>query len=238
MNPWIDRTTLISEVKTFVNRHGYFFRQNSKRIGILVEITVYNSIVSLYERQGYALEAKNLGPKKSFKYKLSPIGLIDNFSYFVAISKDRKETICIFHNTKIQSAHNDHLYYTPDIAVCLLEGAKTKKLKSQRMHSFVENKHLLTFVEVKHLVPFPEVLFGFTGLVQEFHPIFISASPKSKKEGPHLTPMIVFTGISSEHADKIKEDLAARYGINIVYGTQKYDGKITDFSMLKKYSKH
>lgn len=99
------------------------------------------------------------------------------------------------------------MYYTPGIAVCFKERAITKELKNERKHSFVENKYLLTFVEVKHLVPFPEVLFSFTGLLLEFHPGFISESPKSKKEGPHLTPMIVFTGISSEHADKIKEDL-------------------------------
>jgi hypothetical protein len=91
MKPWIDRTTLIDQVKTFVKSYGYFFNKNAKRIGILVEISVYNSIVSFYEKMRYKLEAKNLGPKKSFKYKLSPTGLMDNFSYFEATNEDRDE---------------------------------------------------------------------------------------------------------------------------------------------------
>ncbi|HLP57227.1 MAG TPA: hypothetical protein VK186_00285 [Candidatus Deferrimicrobium sp.] len=204
----------------------------------MVEITVYNSIVSLYEKLGFKLEAKNLGPKKSFRYKLSSTGLMNNFSYFEATSQERKEIIWILHNTKIQSAHNDHLYYAPDIVVCLKEGAITRKLKSKREHSFVENEYLLTFVEVKHLVPFPEILFSFTGLVLEFQPTFITKPSELKKAGGlHLAPMIVFTGNSSEFADKIKEDLIARYGINIVYGTQKHGGQIADFSKLNKYNK-
>lgn len=234
--PFIDRTILIKQVETFVERFGNFFRSYAKRIGNLVEMTVYNSIVSSYEAQGYKLEAKNL-KKNSFKYKLSPQGLIENFSYFEATSKSKEEIICIFLNTKIQSAHNDHLYYTPDVVVCLKKGAITDEQKNKKKHSFVKNKYLLTFIEVKHLVPFPEVLFSFTGLVLEFFPDFISTSQKTEKNGCHLTPMIVFTGIPSEHANKIKDDLESRYGINIVYGTQKHSGRITNISKLNKYNK-
>ncbi len=235
MQPWIDRKTLIDQAKEFIRKNGYFRRTNAKRISSLVEVATYNSVVAYYQDRGFNLTAKNLGPRKSFRYKIVSTGLIDNFSYFEATDLASKKPICIFHNTKIQSAHNEHLYYTPDVAVCAVNGAVTVKLKNGRRHSYVGNQQLFSFVEVKHLVPFPEALFGFTGLVLEFLPAFISRKKMIDRTGIHFSPMIVFTGVPSGHAEVIRQELSNRYGINIVYGTQKTQGRIANFSELKKY---
>lgn len=237
MRPWIDRQILIKEAKAFIQRNGYFLKQNANRISQLVEVAVYNSIVEYYSTRGFTLQAMNLGPKNSFRYKISSTGLAKNFSYFQATDSQTGAVVCIFHNTKIQSAHHDHLYYTPDVAVCKDGGNMTNKLKSGRDHSFIVNTHLLSFAEVKHLPPFPEALFSFTGLVQEFLPGFIAGTmdlyPNPNKV--HLSPMLVFTGVSSEHNEKIRTELRKRYGVNIIFGTQKTYGRIANFDDLRKY---
>lgn len=235
MRPWIDRQTLINQAKAFVERNGYFLRNHANRISSLVEIAVYNSVVNYYQTCGFSLEAKNLGPKKSFRYKISSAGYTKNFSYFEATDPKSGSITCIFHNTKIQSAHHGHLYYTPDVAVCKDGGNTTTKLKSGRKHSFIVNKELLFFAEVKHLPPFPEALFSFTGLVQEFLPCFISGNVILDNAHLHLSPILVFTGVSSEHSETIRSELISRYGINIVFGTQTTHGQIANFSELKKY---
>lgn len=117
MRTWIDRSVLIEGAETFASRHGFHIRQNAKRISSLAEIAVYNSFVEFYVGSGFTVEAKNLGPKKSFKYKLSASGLNENFSYF-RVTKD-KTSFSIMHNTSVQSAHHRHLYYTADVVVLL-----------------------------------------------------------------------------------------------------------------------
>jgi len=184
---------------------------------------------------GYILRAMNLGPKKSFRYKASSTGYTKNFSYFTVTDVESGLIACIFHNTKIQSAHHLHLYYTPDVAVCTEQGNVTDKLKSGRKHSYIVNDKLISFIEVKHLPPFPEALFSFTGLVLEFLPNFINHTVVFDDKATHLSPMIVFTGVSSDHSETIRKELTTRYGINIVFGTQKSNGRIADFTNLKKY---
>lgn len=235
MRPWIDRKVLIKEAKDFVQRNGYFLRQNAHRISQLVEVAVYNSIVDYYKTRGFILEARNLGPRNSFRYKVSSTGLAKNFSFFQAIDPTTGTVVCIFHNTKIQSAHHAHLYYTPDVAVCGDGGNVTETLKSGRDHSYIVNTHLLSFAEVKHLPPFPEALFSFTGLVQEFLPDFIAGTIVLHPDEVHPSPMLVFTGVSSEHNETIRTELGKRYGINIVFGTQKTHGQIANFDDLRKY---
>ena len=78
MGPWIDRKVLVSNAKRFVQSYGYLFRKNAKRISSLVEIAVYNSLVQYYKAKGFVVRGENLGPKKSFKYKLMASGLFEN----------------------------------------------------------------------------------------------------------------------------------------------------------------
>ena len=234
MKAWIDRSKLESQAKTFARRHGYFMRQNAKRISSMVEIAAFHSIVDFYESRGWAISVENPGPKMSFRYKLTASGLEETFSYFKA-TKDG-ETVCIYSNTAIQSAHDDHLYFTADVVVSSEAGAETQKLLSGRRHSFVRNGDIVTFAEVKHLVPFPEVLFNFSGIVLEFLPEFIDKKIVVDNHAPHLCPILVFSGSGSEHVNRVRDNLSARYHLNIIYGSSRHEGRIIDFPQLKKYA--
>lgn len=235
MGPWIERQSLIDSAKKFVQQHGLFLRRSGPRISSLVEIAVYNSIVEYYESLKFTVAAKNLGPKKSFLYKLSATGLAENYSYFL-VEKDGV-AFHVLHNISVQSAHNEHLYFTADVVVTEQNGATTARLASGRRHSFVANPDLVTFVEVKHLTPFPEVLFSFMGLVLEFMPSFVKETVILSDAGFRLSPTIAFTGPGSGHSERIQESLIQRYGINVVFGTSSTLGKLTAFDMMKKYRK-
>ena len=236
MKPWIDRKVLETQATEFVKRNGYFLRTHAKRISGLVEVAVYNSIVSYYDFQKYALKVLYPGPKKSFKYRLASTGLITNYSCFEATHPKTGESILILQNIKIQSAYDNHLYYTPDVVVCKIDGALTAKQKSGIRHSYISSTALLTFVEVKHLIPSPEMLFSFTGLVIEFAPQFIAGTVKLLHSMGHLSPTLVFTGVPSKHSERIVRSLTKRYGINIICSTQKSDGQIADYHSLNKFS--
>lgn len=234
MKPWIDRKILVAQAEGFVKKYGFFIRKHAKRISGLVEVAIYNSVVTYYEDQGYTISAQNLGPKKSFKYRLKSSGLIESFSSFKATDAAGDEVL-ILHNVKIESAHEDHLYYTPDVIVCRPNAAITKAQKNGTRHSYVTRAGCLTFVEVKHLIPSPEWLFSFSGLVLEFAPDYVQGKVKTVLSGGHLTPTLVFTGVPSAHSERIVASLCARYGINIICGTQKTDGRIASFKTLNKH---
>ena len=234
MSPWIDRKILVANAKQFVRRHGYFFRTNAARISSLVEISVYNSIVQFYASMDYEIKGANLGPKKSFKYKLIATGLAETHSYFTATKDDNE--FHILNNIRLQSAHDDHLYYTADVVVTNGRGTTTQRLQNGRRHSFVEKENLITFAEVKHINPFPEALFNFSGLVLEFMPGFIEKKYKISDAGDNLCPIIAFTGAASEHAERIRFSLTDRYGFNIVFGTSRTSGKLTGFDIMKRYA--
>jgi hypothetical protein len=235
MKPWIDRKILETEAEGFVKRNGYFLRTHAARISGLVEVAVYNSVVSFYEAQEYKLNVLFPGPKKSFVYRLKSSGLITGFSCFEAVHMTTGETVLILQNVKLQSAHDDHLYYTPDIVVCSPSGAITAEQKNGRRHSYVSKDGVLTFVEVKHLIPSPELLFSFSGLVLEFAPDFIAGCIATTRRAGHLTPILVFTGVPSEHSERIAQSLTKRYGVNIIFCTQKTEGRIASFTELNKY---
>jgi hypothetical protein len=234
MSPWIDRKILIKNAESFVASHGYFLRQNGPRISSLVEIAIYNSIVQFFKARGFQVRGENLGPKSSFRYKLTAAGLTENYSYFVATKDDI--AFHILHNMRMQSAHHDHLYFTGDVVVADESGATTQKLKNGRRHSFVAKEHLVTFAEVKHLNPFPEVLFNFMGLVLEFMPTFVNKINTISKSGDRLCPVIAFTGAASDHSELIQQSLSERYGINIVFSTSSTFGSLADFDELNKYA--
>ena len=233
--PWIDRSILVKNAKSFVGAHGLFLKRNGPRISSLVEIAVYNSIVDYYKREGYTLVGENLGPKKSFRYKLTASGLAENYSFFTA--RKGSELFHLLHNISIQSAHHDHMYFTADVVIADKKGATTQKLKSGRRHSFVARQNLITFAEVKHLNPFPEVLYNFMGLILEFAPALIHKTCIIGDSGGKLCPIIAFTGPGSAHTELIQQELSKRYGVNIVFSTSSAFGALTGISNMKCYSK-
>src|SRR5690606_18936540 len=83
----------------------------------------YNHIVRYYRNSGWGVTVQNLINGTQFKYKLTPAGYPENFSYF-AIYKDiyvanqlKRVQFEIHHNLCIQSAIDDDIYITPDISI-------------------------------------------------------------------------------------------------------------------------
>lgn len=232
---------LLKDISSFVRRNGGTFKQLAKRMSDLFEMAVYNDVIKYYIRKKCNVEIKKLKRDGTFKYKLSTSGLKENFSYFLISQKksscdyDKPPNIEVHHNIKVQSAHNNHIYFTADISVCFEDGAITVHQKSGRRHSYIENNKLINFFEVKNLNPFPEVLFSFSGLVLEMMPQFIEGKIKTKYKGDHLTPSLVFSGIPSEHARKVSESLQDRYKYNVISGSYTSKGQIYSSSTLYEY---
>lgn len=238
--PWKDRKELLKDISSFIHRNSAFFKQNSKRMSDLFEMSVYNDAVKFYKRKKYSIVIRNLMRDGTFKYKLSTAGLSDNFSYFTAEKMLRGkvvDTIEIHHNIKLQSSHDQHIYYTADVSVCRRNGVTTLMQKSGKRHSYIENANLITFFEVKNMNPFPEVLFSFSGIVLEVMPEFITGSKhKIGDKYKHLTPTIVFSGSGSDHAEQVADKLSARYGYNVIRGLYVSKGKIYSMDKLKTYN--
>jgi hypothetical protein len=241
-NPYKDRKLLLHDINSFISRNGATFRQLAKRMSDLFEMSVYNDIVKYYTRKKYEIKIVRLERDGTFKYKLSTSGLKENFSYFECSKptfKNKKRTILeieIHHNLKIQSAHDEHIYYTADISVCQKDGTVTKMQSNGRKHSFVKNDKLINFFEVKNLNPFPEVLFGFSGLVLEVMPGFITGTTKPSSPGEHLTPSIVCSGLGGSHVKKVSESLSSRYGYNVISGLYAHKNQIYSFKNLNEYN--
>jgi len=237
-SPWIERDDLIKNISSFVRNNSDYFKNNAKRMSDLVEMSVYNEVLRYYKGLKYKVSVNRLGRNGNFRYKLSPNGLQQNFSYFSATRSQRGQIIDsveIYHNVKIQSSHDNHIYYTADISVVQPEGVITEEQKNKRRHSYIGNEALITFFEVKHLNPFPEILLSFNGIVLEVLPEFITRKVALDKNGPHLTPAIVFTGLGSQFAQDMANKLTHRYGINIIRGLTSNKGKIPTFNGLNRF---
>lgn len=238
--PFIERKELLSDISSFVRRNGATFKQLSKRMSDLFEMSVYNDVVKFYQRKKWIVTTKNLKRDGTFKYKLSTSGLREHFSYFyIHPQKAEKENDKIFeihHNIKVQSAHDKHIYFTADISICRKDGVITVKQKNGRNHSYIKSTELINFFEVKNLNPFPEVMFSFSGLVLEIMPQFIDGTIITSPNGMHLTPSLVFSGISGEHASKVSESLKSRYKYNVVFGSYTNKGQIYNSNALYKFT--
>lgn len=240
-SPWKDRKELLRDISSFIGRNGAFFKQNAKRMSDLFEMSIYNDAIRYYRRKKFNLEVKQLGKNGTFRYKLSPAGLKQNFSYFVVSklvgrgSKRHEEKYEVHHNVRIQSAHDPHIYYTADVSVTTDNGVKTVRQNSGRKHSFIPNDRLITFFEVKNMNPFPEVLFSFSGLVLEVFPQLIGGQiPYGAGKG-HLLPCIVFSGAGNAHAIYVGQALSQRWGFNVISGTYANKAQIYSFRNLNEY---
>lgn len=238
--PWKDRTELLKDISSFIIRNGGFFNQNSKRMSDLFEMSVYNDVVKYYRKKRYQIDVCNLKKDGTFKYKLSPSGLASNFSFFTAKKISRGvllDSLEIHHNIKLQSAFDNHIYYTADVSVTVCDGITTENQKSNRRHSFIRSTDLVTFLEVKNTNPFPEILISFSGIVLEIKPQFINGSSLViSDQCLHLTPSIVFSGVGSAYAETVADKLSNRYGYNVIRGLFRRKGKIYSFDKLKKYN--
>lgn len=240
-SPWKDRIELLKDISSFIVRNGAFFKQNAKRMSDLFEMSIYNDAIRYYRRKKYDLTAMKLMRDGTFRYKLSPAGLAENFSYFVvkkAVGRGRKRhdvSYEVHHNIKVQSAHDDHIYYTADVSVVICHGVRTVMQRSGKRHSYVANENLVTFFEIKNMNPFPEVLFGFSGLVLEVFPRLIDKTlPYGSGKG-HLLPSVVFSGVGTVHAKHVADSLSGRWGFNVIDGIYANKGQIYSFKNLNEY---
>ena len=215
-----------NEINDFLKRNKTFISNQGKRISDYFEMSCYNYIVRFYQNQGFTLEVKNLIAKK-FKYKLSPSGYPENFSFFEIrlknIFEEESKEICfeIHHNLTVQSGHQEDIYLTPDISVINKDSIVSDKNhylveNSTKKFCYVENKNLQTFCEVKNFNPFPELLFNFIGLYNELKKEVLDN--ESQREFPHhLAPSLMISGKGNIHSERIKKSLEERYRINLLY---------------------
>ena len=206
------------DLTDFSNRHKITLAEHSKRISDYFEMTCYNLVVRYYEKLGYELTVQNL-KGGSFKYKCSPTGFLQNFSYFKASKIDEQgndETIYIFHNATAQSAFDEKVFTTPDIVVSKTEtpSESTDYYPSSKMKlTFIGKDDLITFCEAKHFSPFPELMINFVGTVHELKPECID-NEIEHHESVHLAPTLMMSGTFGKPTGKIMESLEHRYYVN------------------------
>ena len=236
-NPFKKVEDFENEINDFLKRNKTFISNQGNRISDYFEMSCYNHIVRFYQNQGFALEVKNLIAKK-FKYKLSPSGYPENFSFFEIrlrnIFEDEVKEICfeIHHNLTVQSGHQNDIYLTPDISVINKDSIVSDKNhylveNSTKKFCYVENNNLQTFCEVKNFNPFPELLFNFIGLYNELKKEVIEK--ELQREFPlHLAPSLMISGKGNIHSEKIKKSLEQRYRVNLLFDL--FEHGLTNFS--------
>lgn len=230
-NPFKQVEDFEDEINDFLRRNKTFLSNQGKRISDYFEMSCYNYIVRFYQNQGFDLEVKNLISER-FKYKLSPSGYPENFSFFeiklrIIIKEEIKE-ICfeIHHNLTVQSGHQNDIYLTPDISV-INKGAVVSDNghylveNSTKKFCYVKNGDLQTFCEVKNFNPFPELLFNFIGLYNELKKEVLDNNLQTEFPN-HLAPSLMISGKGNIHSDKIKKSLEERYKVNLLFDLFEY----------------
>lgn len=223
----------------FSNIHRMTLAEHSKRISDYFEMTCYNLIIRCYEKLGYKLSVQNLKGGK-FKYKCSPKGLLENFSYFKANKTDESGQLVeffIFHNATVQSAFDDLVFTTPDIVVSKSKdpSISTDYYATKLKLSYISKNNLITFCEVKHYTPFPELMLNFMGTVHELMPACTDDNAVHP-ESNHIAPSLMMSGTFGKSTNRIKESLEGRYYVNFIDNLFE-DASIRDFLTNYQLSK-
>ena len=207
------------DLTAFANRYRITLAEHSKRISEYFEMTCYNLIIRYYEIKGYTMEAHNLQSGK-FKFKCSPKGHLQNFSYFKAtkVDMDGKENVFyVFHNATAQSAYDDNVFTTPDIVVAKDEtpAETTDYYATKYKLTYIPKEKLITFCEAKHLSPFPELMINFIGTVNELKPECMDDNiPRLASD--HIAPSLMMSGTMGKSTTRIKDSLEKRYYVNYI----------------------
>ncbi len=232
-SPFKDNKELMRDIEKFMNIHRSTFAQEVDRTSAFFEIAVFNDVVRYYDTNGYLVEPKNLRPKKrQFVYALSPNAKPENVSYF-HITKVYKKTpnreFEVRHNIRVQSAHDNRVFVSPDYAVIEPESIEFAYVKhyynSKAKYFFVKSENVATFAETKHYNPSPEMVLNFVGLVNEILPNLIRGIPPSSPP-KHFGPALFVSGVGNAHIKAIKDSLMARYKINVLLGLFAYPSQL------------
>lgn len=225
-NPFKSVDDFEADINSFLRKHKAYINEQGRRISDYFEMNCYNYVVKYYENHGFTLSIENLQGGR-FRYKLSPGGYPENFSYFL-VSLEYKENDMqyrvnfeIHHNLTAQSGFQDDIYLTPDISVInagsIIEDHDHYIVEdSKKKFCYVKNTDLQTFCEVKQFNPFPELLFNFTGMYAELKMMALQ-DENHYNTTQHLAPSLMLSGKGNKHTNRIKESLEKRYLVNIIY---------------------
>lgn len=236
-SPFKENSEFRKLIGAFLGNYGAVFAQEAKRTSAFFEIAAYNDLVKFYENSGYEVKPRNLmAQSKQFVYAMSPNAKPAKCSYFVATKKYKDGRNVVFeirHNLRVQSAHDQDVFVTPDYAVIERNSIEAVKLPyyfyGKADYHFVPADAVRTFAETKHYNPSPELVINFVGLVNEITPASLSNAMPSKRP-KHIAPSLFVSGIGSAHVKKIQKSLMDRYQLNIflglfAYPSQVYSGK-------------
>lgn len=207
------------DLTDFANRFRITLAEHSKRISEYFEMTCYNLIVRYYDKKGYSVEAQNLQGGK-FKFKCSPMGHLQNFSFFKATKVEidgTDSTFYIFHNATAQSAFDDNVFTTPDIVVAKDDKPveTTDYYATKYKMTYIPRDSLITFCEAKHLTPFPELMISFIGTVNELKPDCLDDDAQHPASD-HIAPSMMMSGTLGKATKRIKYSLEKRYYVNYI----------------------
>jgi hypothetical protein len=219
ISPFNQKKELRADIVRFINRYKSTVSFQAKRLSDYFEMNCFNLIVKFYELNGYTIQIKNL-QKKKYKYKCSPSGLQENFSYFTIKKSEGKKCFefDIVHNLTVQSSHNNDIYTTPDISIIKSNTILIRDdyYETKRRLCYVANQDMISFCEVKMFNPFPEILFNYIGVINELRKEIMNNTAKVSKP-VHIAPSLMMSGKANKPAQKIKDELEGRYCINIFY---------------------
>ncbi len=204
------------ELVTFANKYKTIIHDHSDKISDYFEISCYNMIIKYYEHRGYKMQVRNLKGGK-FKYKCSPNGHLENFSYFCAMihnGGNSEDVFYIFHNATVQSAHDKKVFTSPDIVVSKVDKSRytDDHYQTKMKLSYLPNADVITFCEAKHLSPFPELMLNFIGTVNELKPLCLTENGYDTVD--HIAPSLMMSGSESKPCKTIRESLERRYFVN------------------------
>lgn len=214
ISPFKSAAEFEKELTSFANKYRTTVAEHSKRISDYFEMSCFNMIVRYYENKGFTPSVENLKDNK-FRFKCSPSGLLENFSYIRLTNGSLSYRI--YHNASVQSAHDADVFTTPDIVVAkdTDPSITTDYYKTKRRFSYLINSEMITFCEAKHLMPFPELIISFIGTVNELKPSCLKSGNGKRKESAHIAPSLMMSGCLSKPTTIIAKSLHRRYFVNI-----------------------
>lgn len=207
------------ELTTFANQYKTIIHDHSDKISDYFEISCYNMIIKYYEQCGYKMQVRNLKGGK-FKYKCSPNGHLENFSYFCAMTTNggkSEDVFYIFHNATVQSAHDKKVFTSPDIVISKVNKSSytDDHYQTKKKLSYLPNEDMITFCEAKHLSPFPELMLNFIGTVNELKPLCLTENGYDNFYlRDHIAPSLMMSGSESKPCKTIRRSLERRYFVN------------------------
>lgn len=197
-------------IRFFLNSYKKDLENVASRLSDFFEMKIYNDVVRAYEQMGYMCKPENLIGGTKFRYKLSPSGLIENFSYFEIEKNGTK--FWIIHNLKCECAGYKDSYVAADICVIDENSCRNKAIDNKKV-DFVPNACLKTFFECKFMSPFPELIASFVGLVMVLKPDCLKIKKRTRQ---HIAPTLVCANNGSKNSYRFANAVQSKHDVNVL----------------------